>query len=311
MTKAKFSPIFCVLLGALLVFCCVGGFQFSCSNEQKASADTNEYSIVFDLTDWENIKTITRVDGATMASAQTISYTYTDGEASQKVYLYNLTKDGYEFNGWLASTFERAKYDADNGFYYIDSVSKKDFYLYADFEAIKYNVVYKNMDGATNPNPNYYTIDNGLVLQSAQKTGYNFLGWFTDPDFMYPIESITKGTMNEVVLYAKFEIKSCTLSFTYGGFSDIVLNYGDKITAQMLPTPTREGYVFEGWYTSAGYVLSVVEGDTITDDLNLFAKWTKLENPIWKPLTFGGMALVVVLTIVWLVAFIKNKKDVE
>ena len=42
-----------------------------------------------------------------------------------------------------------------------------------------------------------------------------------------------------------------------------------------LPTPTREGYVFDGWYTEDGE--QVTEDTLITSNLNLVAKWKQKE----------------------------------
>ena len=317
MIKAKFLPIVFVVFGAVLLSLGIGSGQFDYSKNIYASADTNEYTITFDTSDWagHDIK-ITNTAGTEVSEATPINYTYTTGEASQRIYLYNLSITGYDFAGWWVGPLERVKQDTNQesqyyGFYYIESSTNSNITLYANFDAIQYTITYKNVDGVNNPNQVYYTTDQGLVLKNAQKTGYNFLGWYMDAEFTHQITEITQGAIGEVVLYAKFEVQKCTITYTYGGYESITLDYGTEITSDMLPTPTREGYVFEGWYTSAGYIQNVLPGDTISSSCNLYAKWSKIENPIWKPLTFGSMGLVIVLAIIWCVAFGKHRRDVE
>lgn len=53
---------------------------------------------------------------------------------------------------------------------------------------------------------------------------------------------------------------------------------GDKLGA--LPTPTRAGYTFDGWYDKDG---NLVTEDTLVtgDDMILYARWTKNDNNNW------------------------------
>lgn len=45
-----------------------------------------------------------------------------------------------------------------------------------------------------------------------------------------------------------------------------------------LEIPTREGYIFAGWYSDYLFNNKVNEGDRLTTDLTLFAKWVVAEN---------------------------------
>lgn len=42
-----------------------------------------------------------------------------------------------------------------------------------------------------------------------------------------------------------------------------------------LPTPTEEGWKFEGWYLDAEYESIAIAGSTLTNDIVLYAKWTQ------------------------------------
>ena len=73
--------------------------------------------------------------------------------------------------------------------------------------------------------------------------------------------------------------KNFTLSYdTKGGraVDSVTSLYGTIIgtTANPLPTPTRDGYTFDGWYDNPNYTGSRVTRVTLERDTVLYAKWT-------------------------------------
>lgn len=82
---------------------------------------------------------------------------------------------------------------------------------------------------------------------------------------------------------------SCCVTFdANGGTTDlnaVDVAIGDGLEA--LPEPVREGYVFDGWYTEDGQL--VTEGYTVDGAVTLYAKWTNAtdmdgwytENGVW------------------------------
>lgn len=86
-----------------------------------------------------------------------------------------------------------------------------------------------------------------LELPTVVRTGYNFLGWFTNEALT---EAFDYGVIErDLTLYAKWEIKKFTVVFK--NYDDAILltlsnvEYGSNVTA---PTnPEREGYTFTGW----------------------------------------------------------------
>ena len=75
----------------------------------------------------------------------------------------------------------------------------------------------------TNNNRQTYTIEDEIVFNKAEKTGYDFMGWYTTPKFeeSSKITSIPRGTVgnrNEALkLYAKFEEAEQRLTFDLNG----------------------------------------------------------------------------------------------
>ena len=93
-------------------------------------------------------------------------------------------------------------------------------------------------------------VDKGSLVSrptDPEKEGYFFEGWWTDTDEqwnfnIYPVAQDTN-------LFAKWTYLYSVVTFnTNGGHLDettMNISYGDNYT---LPTPSREGFVFQGWY---------------------------------------------------------------
>ena len=272
--------------------------------------DYDDKDVEIDITDTN----ATSYDGTNEYNNQTVAPTAFTSETG-KVYLYNLNRFGYTFEGWCYNTFsEITSFDvAPSGtkYYYINSSVAKNIIVFPMFEPVSYNIFYNNTDDSTNENPLTYTLEDEITLSAPIKQGYDFVGWYRDSEFTQRINTIEKGTTGDISLYAKFVIKDCVITFKYGDYDDINLKFGDEITENMLPTPERKGYTFEGWYTTNGFVTKVDAGFVVNRDISLYARWTKIENPMWKWFTFGGMGIVVILTCVWFIVFNRTKGELE
>ena len=111
------------------------------------------------------------------------------------------------------------------------------------------------------------TYDTAYVLPTApEKEGYVFTGWYTD-------EACTKkyyGTTvtADTTLYAGYEKKTFTVTLnTDGAIETTTVEYNE---AASLPTKTRTGYNFLGWFLSDG---TKYDGQAVTSDLTLTAKF--------------------------------------
>ena len=112
---------------------------------------------------------------------------------------------------------------------------------------------------------------------SPEKAGYKFSGWYFDRNLSEKVEdNYTIGNEN-VNFYAKYTPKTYTVTFDSKGGSSVNpqnVNHGAK--ANEPSVPTREGYEFQGWYTSEDATASVYDFDTaVTQDITLYAKWEK------------------------------------
>ncbi len=119
------------------------------------------------------------------------------------------------------------------------------------------------------------------TLPAVTRDNYNFNGWYT---YAYGGVKITKDSTVKIpgphTLYAHWTGKEfkITLDANGGKVSKeaVTVYYGTKYKNQ-LPDPTRENYVFDGWYTAAKGGDKVTSGSVYDSSSikKLYAHWTE------------------------------------
>ena len=157
-------------------------------------------------------------------------------------------KNGYEFSGWYQKPAEIGVKGKVEKLY-----MAKEWKLYGKFTPIEYTIQYVYRDGkATSTNPTTYTIESDtitLVDATGADWGKTFLEWHDEKD--QKITEIQTGSTGDRVITAYWnwpvylhyldkdnnEIESATL-------------YVSELdpSACDLPTGTKAGYDFDGWY---------------------------------------------------------------
>ncbi len=217
--------------------------------------------------------------GSVSQSSKTVYYDSTYGT------LPTPTRTGYTFWGWYT--------DEEGGSYVTDSTTvttAEDHTLYAHWNANSYDVYFDpnggqfvNYDGDTlywvrQYGESYKGHGEGLPL--VERDGYNFDGWYTaiNGGTLITGDSIVSIAADHT-LYAHWTAKEYTVYFEPNGGSvstgSKTVTYGE--TYGTLPTPTRDGYTFKGWYTAASGGSRVKSTTTVTatEDHTLYAHWTK------------------------------------
>ena len=145
----------------------------------------------------------------------------------------------------------------------------------------KYTITYE-LDGGINDKANpstYMKVSNDIVLANATKTGFDFLGWYTESLYDNKIETITKGSKGDITLYAKYEIINYSIVYELDGGTNSELNpttytVKDEVA---LNNPTKENFHFSGWYTTSTFEenskLEKINVGT-TGNLTLYAKFS-------------------------------------
>ena len=149
------------------------------------------------------------------------------------------------------------------------------------FEPAVYSITYKGLEDATvSGNPQSYTIESDTItLNSPTKTGYAFEGWTTD-EVTTPTKDLTieSGSTGNKTFTANWVIYTYIVTFDAGDqINEVMVDYDHKITKP--DDPTKDGYKFGGWYTDQACTTAWdFDEDTVTKDLTLYAKWTKVDG---------------------------------
>jgi uncharacterized repeat protein (TIGR02543 family) len=74
-------------------------------------------------------------------------------------------------------------------------------------------------------------------------------------------------------------IQTYSITFEENGGSVVADLTGQTELPNPLPTTTRSGYTFDGWYTNSGLTVAANPGATLTANVTLYAKWTEIVEP--------------------------------
>lgn len=118
--------------------------------------------------------------------------------------------------------------------------------------------------------------DNIGTLPTATRTGYTFDGWYTHPSSGSKVTEYSSASSSSQTLYAHWTPIAYELRFdANGGYvahNSVNVNYGSTAS---LPTPTRDYYTFNGWYTSPNGGTRVTSSTKIYSSDTLYAQWTE------------------------------------
>lgn len=182
------------------------------------------------------------------------------------------TKAGYTFAGWYKETACENVWDFDN------DVVTDETTLYAKWTANRYTALFDKNEGDTVSPASIekdYQEELG-TLPTATRTGYSFAGWFTAATGGDQISNKTKMPLDGTTYYAQWTINQYTVKFDGNGGSnetDITADYDSEL--ETLPTSSRTGYTFAGWYTEK---IGGTKVETTTKvpakDVTYYAHWT-------------------------------------
>lgn len=207
--------------------------------------------------------------GSVSTSSKKVSYGSAYGDLPVPV------KDGSGFNGWFTSKTGGNVVTSST----VVSLSS-DQTLYAQWTANAYTVTLNANEGSVSNES--ITVKNGSAygnLPTPTREGYTFTGWYTSKSGGSKIASDTVATITSAqTLYAQWKVNTYTVTLDANGgsvsASSINVDYGSTYSG--LPTPTRTGYSFNGWYTAAEGGTKVTEQTKVTKTENhtLYAQWT-------------------------------------
>lgn len=152
-------------------------------------------------------------------------------------------------------------------------------------------------DNTNNPNPANQTVNSGSTFtfpSAGTKTGYSYL-WYLGGDTNttgYSGGATSAAVTSNQSWKAVWFANSYTLTYDVNGGnaldpSDKAVTYNSAIGT--LPTPTRSGFSFNGWFTAVSGGSQVTSTTTYaTDgDSTIYARWTA-NSPTWTDETISS-----------------------
>ena len=230
-----------------------------------AKWDIIKYTVTYDL------------DGGTNGAENPAEYTVDDSFS-----LAEPVRTGYSFLGW---TYEGQTTPIKSVRVEKGTIGNKTYT--ANWQANTYIVTLDADGGTVSQGSVNATYDSYCTLPTPERDGYEFDGWYNGS------KQYTSGTWktdSNIVLVAHWNVNSYTLTYDKVAFetNEITVTYnygysGATSTSVILTNtqkleypnnPTRNGYVFSGWYTDSSCTSKYNFCGSITEDMTLYAGWT-------------------------------------
>lgn len=200
-------------------------------------------------------------------------------------------KEGYLLEGWFKET------ECENIWDFEKDTVTADITLYAkwieDPSAAVYTVSFE-LQGHGTPIESL-TVKTGELLtepEAPTTEGYQFEGWFKEPECTNAWDFTIDMVLSDTILYAKWAegeaatettdlANTCLVTFDMQGIGTqiepVTVNNGETFAAPNVPT--ADGYTFAEWYREAEYTNAWdFDADIVTEDIVLYARWIPTDN---------------------------------
>ena len=189
--------------------------------------------------------------------------------------LPTLTRAGYTFNGWFTAEVAGTKVESTD---ILSKLGNQEYY--AQWTAITYNVVL-NENGGNNVDDLTYTVETTtLTLPTLTKANYVFTGWFTAEVGGTKVEATDiLSKLGNQEYYAQWTAITYNVVLNENGGNNVDdLTYTVETTTLTLPTLTRAGYTFNGWFTAevAGTKVEATDILSKLGNQEYYAQWTAI-----------------------------------
>ena len=185
------------------------------------------------------------------------------------------TRTGYTFKGWFTDPVSGSQ---------ISSTTKptSDVTYYAHWQVNQYTITF-NANGGTGGTSAKYDYGSTLVAPTVTRSGYTFTGWDPAVPAKVPAANTTYTAQWEEIPVVKY-----TVTFNANGGSGGTTRQVESGKAVgTLPSTSRSGYTFNGWYTAASGGTKISASTTVTADVTYWAQWTIIPPTVYT-VTFSA-----------------------
>lgn len=188
--------------------------------------------------------------------------------------LATISRTGHTFKGW---------YTAASGGTQITTSTKVSITanqtLYAQWTKNNYTLTFNAAGGSVSPTSRSVAYGAAYgTLPTPSRTNYKFLGWFTAKDGGSQVSASTTMGAGNRTIYAHWQLNTVNVTFNANGGSGTTTKaYTVNSTLGSLPSASRNGYTFKGWFTSNGGGSQVSSSTKVTGAVTYYARWWRNE----------------------------------
>jgi uncharacterized repeat protein (TIGR02543 family) len=189
--------------------------------------------------------------------------------------------EGYIFLGW------NSKKDGTGTKYTANSIINKNITLYAQWAPEGGVTVTFDSQGGGAVAALYLETSGaslGSLPEAPLKTGFDFAGWYTQPEGGGTPFTASTTVSADITVYAKWTPQSGTTVYTVSfmgegglfpnGEEEMAIQAAAGNTVSLPVPPLRQNYSFEGWYTAKnGGGTAFTASTTVSADISVYAKW--------------------------------------
>lgn len=154
--------------------------------------------------------------------------------------------------------------------------SQVDYYYYT-YVAPQYTVTFNPANGGSSSSVTVTENNTTTTPGTPSRTGFTFNGWLSGYDgLVYAASSTTHAIVSNTTFTAQWTAIQYTISFEENGGTEVANITANSGTNQTLPTTTRSGYSFNGWFSNSALTVGPFTSWTLNANQILYAKWTLL-----------------------------------
>lgn len=208
---------------------------------------------------------------ATSGSMSQVTATYASGVTLPA---NGFARTGYTFSEWCEKQDGTGQHYADEDYLTMPAANMQ---LYAQWTLNKYvvSISVQPSGGGSATGAGEYEYGSTATVAATASTGYKFSSW-SDGGAQTHTVSVTSS----VSLTAYFQKLSYTVTFDGNGGapseSSRQVSHGEAVGD--LPSASRDGYSFNGWYTDASGGSPVTSATVVTQAVTFYAQWTQVST---------------------------------